>query len=301
MTTIYSNVSALSTLREINSALETTSERIATSRRINTASDGAALWAIARTLENDISMSSTITEQLGVADATLSAASAGLTSANGTLQDIRDNLVLARANGADRATLQTEIDGLISTLQATATQADVGNVEILNQSASGSYQAVKSFVANVHSSGGSTTVSEIDLDVRGVALLNANADVGILEESRTVNGTTSTVLAIDVSALTDAAGDIQTIDDLIAIVDAAMSDVTDAGAMVGAAINQVESHGAMVSAMASAREEALNTLVGADLEAEAAKQEALLVRQQLAIEALAISNSSLSTMLQLFR
>ncbi len=303
MTTIYGSRAALSALREvsaINAALETTNERIATSRRISTAADGAALWGIARSMETDIAMSVTLLEQLGVADATLTAAASGLSAASDTLQDLRDNLVLARASGADRATIQSEIDGLIATLEASAADANVGDVEILEQTASASYQPVRSFVANVSRSGGSTLVTDIQIDVRGIALVNGNADDGILDESRTENGTTSTVLDIDVSALTDAAGDIQTIDDTIAIVDAAMADVVTAEARVGATLNQVTSHTSMVETIASAREEAFSALVEADLEEEAALQEALLVRQQLAIEALAISNASLATILRLF-
>ena len=303
MTNIYSSRAALTALREldtINRDLASTTERISTGRRISSAKDGAALWAIARTLESDISMSATLTTQLGLVEGTLSAAASGLDAANTALQDLRAQLVLARANGADRAAIQLEIDGLIDTLQAAASDAKVGNVEILEQSASGSYQAVKSFLVHVTRSGASTTVTDMDLDVRGVALINNNADDGILDESRTVNGTTSTVLAIDVSGYTDSAGDQQTMDDLIDIVDAAITDVTSAETTVGALVNQVESHSAMVATLATAREQALVSLVGADAEEEAARKEALLVRQQLAIEALAISNTSLSTILRLF-
>ncbi|WP_226577982.1 flagellin N-terminal helical domain-containing protein [Acuticoccus sediminis] len=303
MTTIHANSAALTALREVNSInrqIAASTERVSTGNRINSARDGAALWAIAATIQSDISLSDTLIDQLAVAEAAFDAASAGLSSASDTLQDIRDNLVLARANGADRVTIQSEIDGLQATLRSTAADANIGDVEILSQSASASYNPVKSFVANVSRSGGSVTVTDFEIDVRGVALVNDNADEGILDASRTENATTDTVLDFDISALTDSAADIQTIDDLIAIVDAAMGEVTDAGATVGAMVNQVQSHSAMVETIATAREQAYASLVEVDLEEEAALQEALLVRQQLAIEALAISNSSLSTILRLF-
>lgn len=304
MTSIYTNSSALSMLRElsgINDQLATSVERIATSRTINSAADGVALWSFASQLESDIGLGETLIQQLDLADAALSTAQSGLTSAYDTLSNIRDQLVLASVPGADRASIQSEIDGLIASLQAGANGANLGNIEILDQSASGSYNPVKSFVSTITTSGGATSVTTIDLDVRGVALLNANADTGILEESHTVNATTSTVLDIDISALTDAAGDLQEIADLIDIVDTVMGNVTTAATTVGGVLNRVETQSSVVQTLNSARETALTSMVGADLEAEAAAQDALLARQQLAIEALAIHNASLSSILRLFQ
>lgn len=285
-------------LRSINDQLAASAQRIASSRTITSAADGVALWSFATQLESDIGSGETLLQQLELADAALTTAEAGLTTAYDTLGDIRDQLVLASVPGADRAAIQSEIDGLIANLQAGANDANIGNLEILDQSASASYNPVKSFVSSVSSSG---TVSTIDLDVRGVALLNANADDGLLEESFTVNATTSTVLAIDVSALTDGAADLQEIADLIDIVDSVMSNVTTAAATVGGVLNRVESQSAVVETINSARQSALTDLVGANLEAEAAAQEALYARQQLAIEALSIHNASLSSILALFQ
>ena len=303
MTTIYSSSAALSALREVNSInreLAASAERIASGRRISTAKDGAAIWAIARSLEGDISLAGTMSDQLAVVEATFGAAATGLSTAATALGDLRDQLVLARAGGADRASIQTQIDGLQYALQSAATGAKVGNVEILSQSASGSYNPVKTFTIDVVRGGSGTSVSDFDFDVRGVALVNANADEGILDASRTVNATTSTVLTLDVSALTDAAGDIQIIDDFISMVDAALTEIASAETLVGSAISRVQSQASLLDTMTAARQQALSTLVDANLEEEAAQKDALVVRQQLAIEALSIANTNLATILRLF-
>lgn len=300
---IISNTAALSALREVNSvnrALEDNAERIATSRRINSADDGAAIWSVATRMEQDNRISGVVRDALGVAEASLTAAQTGLDAAADALQNIRDALISASASGADRTTLQGDIDAEIAALEAIGESTTVNGVEILDVAASGSYAPVKSFMASVNIDASGTSVLSIDVDLRGLALKNANADEGILEESRTVGSATSDILSIDVSAFGDSAAELQEIQDLAAIVDLALADVTAASARLGVSVDRVADQTSFIEAMETARSQAVSRLVDANLEEEAAAKDALVVRQQLAIEALAISNASLSSVLRLF-
>ena len=72
------------------------------------------------------------------------------------------------------------------------------------------------------------TIGTIDIDITATELYDANDQSGIIDQDRTVNATTFKVSTLDISALTDSAADIQTLEDYITGVDEAMTDLTDA-------------------------------------------------------------------------
>lgn len=305
MSNIYSNNAALTSLRAVNlvnSALQASAERIASGRRIATAKDGANLWALATAVEADNRVSSTVKDSLAITRGVLAAAEVGLDSASASLQDIRDLLVSARSPGADRVALQVEIDGLSEALRAIAKDATIGGTSLLNEPNSPSYNPVKSFVSSVVSTGGQATqLTTIDLDTRGIALINGNAgSSGILDKRRTVNGTNESVLMFNIDSLSNSAADARMIDDFIAIVDLSITDVTKASERVGITQSRVENQSDFLDRLTTIRATAVSRLVDANLEEEAAQKDALVVRQQLAIEALSIANNSLANILRLF-
>ena len=58
-------MTALQTLRNVNSALETTQNRISTGQRVATASDNSAYWSIATTMRSDNAALSAVSDALG--------------------------------------------------------------------------------------------------------------------------------------------------------------------------------------------------------------------------------------------
>ncbi|MEM7695130.1 MAG: flagellin [Pseudomonadota bacterium] len=294
-----SALSALRTLESINNQINTTNQRISSGRSIGSAADGPSQWSIATRIESENATLSPVRDALSIGRATMDVTTTGLSAVNTALQDMRNLLVSARQLGADRASIQNEIAGLLTGMQSTAQSSVLNGENYLAIADSATENMTKSVLSNVSGSGANLSVSTIDLNITDVILTDAAAGTGILDQTRTVGGQTTSVLNIDVSGIAD--GDVADIDDLIGIVDAAITEVISAEARLGAAISQIDSADNFLSSLSTAYSNASGGLVNANLEEESARLQALQTQQQLAIESLAIANETSASILTLFR
>ena len=304
MTSLLTNSAAmvaLATLADINNNLATTNNRVSTGLRIAQASDSAAYWAIATTTRSDNGALSTVKDALAIGAATMDVTYEGLESVRENLQEMKQLLVAARQPGVDRGNVQTQIAGLITDMQNKAGASVINEQNFLEVTTGGNFNINKSVVASFErAAGGAVSVSTIDLNIADVYLIDTNADAGILDEDRTVGGTTTSILNIDISALTDSAADLTTLDETIGIVDAALVDVISASNSVGVVQARIESQMSFVDALMDANDRAVGALVDANMEEESTKLRALQTQQQLAVQSLAIANSSAQNVLALF-
>lgn len=123
MTSLLTNtaaMTALTTLKGINSQLDTTSNRVSTGQRVSNASDNAAYWSIATTVRTDNLALGAVKDSLGLGSAAVDTAYNGLTSVLSNLQNIRTKLQTALQPGVDRNKVQTEIASLQANMKATA-------------------------------------------------------------------------------------------------------------------------------------------------------------------------------------
>jgi len=307
MTSLLTNSSAmiaLQTLSNINTSLNKTNNEVSTGLRISQASDSAAYWAIATTTRSDNDALGTVSDALAIGKSTLDVTYAGLDSVRESLQTMKELMISATQPGVDRAAVQTEISGLQTDMQNKAGAATINGQNFLSVDTSdANYNATKSVVASFErGAGGAITVSTIDLDISTVILVDANATpTGLLDQDRTVGGTTDTVLGIDISALTDSTADLTTLDEMTGIVDAALVDVIDAMNSVGVNLARAESQDTFLSSLMDANDRAIGALVDADMEEASTKLRALQTQQQLAIQSLSIANSASQNVLFLFQ
>ena len=97
MTSINTNnsaMSALQTLRNINSSLETTQNSVSTGYRVDTASDNAAYWSIATTMRSDNKALSAVSDALGLGAAKVDTAYTAMD--NGSTLPTRSNPSLSQ-------------------------------------------------------------------------------------------------------------------------------------------------------------------------------------------------------------
>ncbi|MEM8853578.1 MAG: flagellin [Pseudomonadota bacterium] len=307
MTSLLTNVSAmvaLQTLSQINSDLQTTNDRVSTGLRIAQASDSSAYWAIATTTRSDNDALGTVKDAIAIGRSTLDVVYNGLETTRESLQDMKELLVAARQPGVNRANIQTQITGLQTDMQNKAEASVINEQNFLSvDSSDANYNATKSVVASFERAATGIAVSTIDLDIDNIKLIDPNGGTadGILDKDRTVGGTTDTVLAIDISALTDSAADITTLEEMIAIVDEALVDTITAQNEVGVNLARAESQESFVGALMDANDRAIGALVDANMEEESTRLRALQTQQQLAIESLSIANSAAQNVLALFR
>ena len=123
---------------------------------------------------------------------------------------------------------------------------------------------------------------------------------GILGGERTVGASTFTIVTIDISALTDEAVDLTTIEEFITGVDNALTEVTNAATQLGAVKSRISLQQDFVAKLMDAIDTGIGQLIDADMNEESTRLQALQVRQQLGVQALGIANQSAQQILALF-
>jgi flagellin len=312
MASINTNVAAMTALQSLtatNKALTETQNRISTGLRVANASDNAAYWSIATSMRSDNSALSTVQDALGLGAATVDVAYAALDSAIDIVDQIKSKLIGARQPGLDRAKIQAEITQLQSQLSGIAGAATFQGQNWLSvDSGAAGYSATKSIVSSISRTAGSISVQTISINTSPMVLFDADAaGVGILDATRdavtgAVNAAgTFTVSTLSISALTDSAADLATLDGYIKGADLAISEMTAAATALGAAKARIEIQQDFVQGLMDAIDAGVGQLVDADMNEESTKLQALQVKQQLGIQALSIANASSQSILALFQ
>jgi flagellin len=314
MSSINTNQSAMTALHSLNrtnAALDATQKRISTGYRVGSAEDNAAYWSIATTMRSDNSALSTVKDALGLGAATIDVAYTATNSAIDVAKEIKNKLVAARQPGVDRTKIQSEIGELQNQLASIGSSASFSGQNWLStDSSAAGYNATKSIVASFTRSGSSVSIGTINVNTGGTVLYDAGAgatQVGIVDGLRdattgAVSATgTFSVAALNISALTDSAADLTTLEGYISGVDAAISEMTTSASTLGATKQRVNLQKNFVGALMDAIDRGVGALVDADMTEESTKLQALQVQQQLGTQALSIANQQSQTILSLFR
>ena len=172
-------MTALTTLKSINSQLDTTSNRVSTGQRVSAASDNAAYWSIATTVRTDNASLSAVKDSLGLGSSSVDTAYNGLNSIITDLQNIRGKLQSAMTPGVDRAKVQTEISAIQSKMKATADSSNSSGQNWLSVDSTATntnYQATQKVVAGFsRASDGTINFSMVNIDVNGIKLYDRTA------------------------------------------------------------------------------------------------------------------------------
>jgi flagellin len=179
----------LLSLQQTSADLQTTQERLATGKKVNTAFDNPTSYFTSQALTNRANDLSALLDQIGQAQQTLSEANNGLTSLTSLLEQ-----ALSTAQQAQQAALGTVNYSTIT-----------GTVGINNDTT----QAVSTatVAAAVASSGVTASVqSNVNLSSAGIATLQSGDTLVYTLGSHTVTATFGTVDATASNTFTDAAG-----------------------------------------------------------------------------------------------
>jgi flagellin len=307
MSSILTNsaaTNALQTLRSINSSLSETQNRVATGQKINTSADGAAFYSIATTMRSDIKALNTVDSLLGIGAAKVDTARVGTDEAIENTQKIKELLISAKEGSADKTLIQAEIKQLQEQLVTTAKASSYNGVNMLYKGATGAGAGIQTITASVtRDSTNNFGTTSIEIDSASTLLIDgATAGNGILSKDRTGANSNnySIVGGANNIALTAATTGSQ-LTDMIEAVDGALKDLTKSTSTLGSVANRIESSGEFAKKLKANLESGVSRLVDADMEEESAKLAALQVRQQLAVQALSISNQGPQNILALFR
>lgn len=309
MTSLLTNVAAmvaLQTLNQITMDLIEANDRVSTGLRIREASDSAAYWAIATTTRSDNGALGAVREAIALGRSVFDVAYNGLESTRESLDKIKQLIVAARQPGIDRANVQDEINGLQTDMVNKAGAAVINEQNFLSIADSATENMSKSVVASFERQGGSVQISTIDVDISTIYLVDGNTTpTGILDIDRTIGAgataVTTSIVNIDISALTDSVTDLGILENYLQLVDDALTEVIRAQNDVGVGLARAESQLTFVDALIDANDRAIGALVDANMEEESTRLRALQTQQQLAVQSLSIANTSAQSILQLFQ
>ena len=308
MSSILTNTAAMSALRTLSNTqqtLQTTENRISSGLKVATASDNAAYWSIATTMQSDNQTLGSVSNALNLGSSLVDTATSGLTQGISILQTMQTDLVTAKNPGTDMSKIQSDISVMQSELKSIATSASFSGQNWLSGDSAGTGSIGNaSIVSSFSRSGSAVTVGTINVNVDAVMLYDPNTGgsgaAGILDKSRTVNSTTGSIGGIDVSTLTSSSADQQTLSDYSQMVDDALKEMTTASATLGATKNSITIQQNFISSLTDAVTKGVGALVDADMNQESTKLQALQVQQQLGIQSLSIANQNSQMILKLF-
>ncbi|QAU45275.1 flagellin [Bradyrhizobium guangzhouense] len=291
-------MTALQTLRNVSSSLQTTENRISTGQRVATASDNAAYWSIATSMRADNAALSAVSDSLGLSAATVDTEYTALTAvvgdSTGGLTKLQSLLVEAKTAGIDRTKIQADITQIQQQMKGTANAATFNGVNWLSTTTA--TPATFDLVSSFSRVGGTPTIGSITLTISNYSLYTS-ATGGILDK---VSGGAS-VDTISISTLTDSAADQTTLDGYIAQVTTAINSVASAAADLGAVKNRIATNTDFVKTLMDSVNRGVGQLVDADMNAESTRLQALQTQQQLGVQALSIANQNSQSILSLFR
>lgn len=220
--TNYAAMSALQNLQQTSKQMLEVQNRISSGFKVANAEDNAAYWSIATTMRSDNKALSTVQDALGLGSATVNVAYTAVKSSIDIVSELKAKLVAAREPGLDRTKIQTEVKELQNQLKSISDSASFSGQNWLSvDSSSAGYNATKSIVASfTRDSAGAVTVGTIAVDTAKTKLYDSSTTAaGILDASRDATGavaaTGASVDSLDISALTDSAADLATLDGYI--------------------------------------------------------------------------------------
>jgi len=264
-------LAALRNLRAVNKQLSTVQNRIATGLKVSGAKDDAATFAIAQRMRGDLAGLRAVKGSIARAQSSIDVAIAGAEAISDLLIEMKEKAVAAKDSGLDTASRQSlnqDFQQLRDQITSIVENAQFNGRNLLETNG-------QSIVAIINSNGSdSLQITAQDLSLGG-------ANIGI-----TVGQTVST--AASASIAVDA-------------ISSAIDNVNGALSALGSGARRLTLQQAFTNKLSDAIEVGVGNLVDADLAAEAAKLQALQVKQQLAIQALSIANRAPSSILLLFQ
>lgn len=274
MNSVNTNVGAMIALQNLNATnreLDTTQNRINTGKKVASAKDNGAIFAIAQSQR---------------------ATSASLNAVKDSLDRARSTVDVALAAGESVSDLLVQMKE--KALAASDTTLDTASRAALNED----FKALRNQIAKAVSNADFNGANLVKSGAVALAAL-ANADgtsrMTVGAEILSLGGAIVTVAAAASFATAAAAST------LIATVATSITNVNAALARLGTKSKALETHSVFVSKLQDSIDAGIGNLVDADLAKESAKLQALQTKQQLGVQALAIANSSSQNILSLFR
>ena len=258
---------ALQNLTKTTSQLENTQLRITTGLRVNGPKDDASNFAIATRLRGDIKGIEAVKVALATGDSIVNTAISAGKSIADLLTDMKAKVVQANQAGLDsasRTALNNDFTALRDQLTTIVVSAEFNNTNLITSGASN-----LTVLSTVDGSTITVSAQSMDTSILGISTAVLN----------TSSGASNALTAINT----------------------AISLVADKLAALGSSSKRIEIQTEFTQQLVDILKEGVGNLVDADLAEESAALQALQIKQQLGVQALAIANAGPQSILALFQ
>lgn len=301
MTSVNTNTGAMTALMSLNatsSSLATTEKKISTGYKVSDSTDDGAAYAVAQGVRSNVSVLTAVNNQLGNATGLMSVTNAALNSASTYMQTISSDLTnIAAGTSNETANYVAKFAQDLGQLSGYLSGASYNGQTLI--STAGVTANAKAGVAAASPVTGASQTLTIDdlgntkkLDATsydlGAFLTSVSGAIGSGADATSATGLTAIQAAVQTYVN---GGTLKT--DIATLNKAASQGGSDA--------NFITNQQTFNSAKMDALNTGLGALVDADLAKESANLTALQIKQQLGQQSLSISNQAPSGLVSLFR
>lgn len=263
---------ALQNLNATNSELAMAQTRINTGKKVSSAKDNGAIWAIAQNQRATSGSLNAVRDSLQRSQSTIDVAIAAGETVSDLLLQMKEKALASSDTSLDSASrnaLNEDFKALRDQVGKAVQNATFNGVNMLNGVSATSIAALAD----------ADGTSKLTVQAQDLALGGANVTV----------------------SATDSIGTQTLADSMMTALTASIANVSTALSKLGTGSKAVTSHLAFVNKLQDAVDAGVGNLVDADLAKESAKLTALQTKQQLGVQALTIANQAPQAIMSLFR
>tara|TARA_R100001440_G_scaffold20472_1_gene34156 strand:- start:383 stop:1306 length:924 start_codon:yes stop_codon:yes gene_type:complete len=307
-------MNALATLRNVNSSLNQTQDRISTGLKVSSGKDNAAYFAISETMKGDSGMTKAVNESLTLTKNSLATARVGADSVKDLAVEFGERVAFAQASGSDIESIKVELDEIVKRMGASISQATFNGDDLISAANTTTTAAsvdattgelteavmenapkTMNVVTGLTREGG--TFGTTEMEVKGVDLKEIHLNFKAIADNLVTNYNAETSGVPDLDDDEKATYLENTLKAAEGLLDKAVSAATTLGVGEKSIENQQE----FLTKLADNLDSGVGAMVDANMEEEAARLQALQVQQQLASQSLSIANQAPQNILSLFR
>jgi len=162
---------ALQTLRGINRNISDITSEISTGKKVASAADNAAIWAVSTVIESDVKGFEKISESLNLGKSTVAVARSAAEQVTGLLQEIKGLVVAAQEDNVDRTKIQTDIGELRNQINSIVDAAQFNGLNLVKGT-----ESVEVLASLDRSNDGTVSASNITINRQNLETTQAGAD-----------------------------------------------------------------------------------------------------------------------------
>ena len=137
MSSILTNNSAmvaLQTLKSVNMNLAKAQDMISTGKRVGSAKDNSAMWAISKVMESDVSGFKAISDSLSLGQSSVAVARQATETISDLLTQMKGKIVAAQEDNVDRTKINDDVTALKSQIASVVSAAQFNGLNLIDGS-----------------------------------------------------------------------------------------------------------------------------------------------------------------------